>query len=71
MPYKDLCDRFRTFKWKKYSDWTCLECAENTKEAREMYRNDKSYKWEDFIVIKSDIQSWYDIYIPLEIKNNL
>lgn len=71
MPYKDFCDRFRTFNGKKYWEWTWIEEAESTKQAREMYKNSPSYKWEDFIVKKSDIFSWYDVYIPLEIKNNL
>lgn len=68
MPYKDLCDRFRTFNGKKYWEWTWIEEAESPKQAREMYRKSDSYKWEDFKVVKSDIFSWYDIYIPLEIK---
>lgn len=67
MPYKDLCDRYKTFKWVKYQDWTCIEDAESPKQAREMYRNHRSYKWEDFIVIKNNFSSGYSIYIP---KNN-
>ena len=71
MPYKDICNRFRTVKWIKYVNWALVDWK-NTKEARENYKKHKSYQGEDFILMKSpEFYESYDTMIPLHIYKNL